>query len=361
MTGLLTYSGLTTKVKAMEGRLITEDGFREMASLEKVSDTLEYLKSVSSYQEIFAGTDASLHRGEIEQLLILSKYRDFTKLYRFSRISQRKFLDLYFLHYEIAVLKRCLRSILNHQKVDLDLSLFQDFFEKHSKLNLKTLAAAETLPDFISALNGSCFYDLLNRLADNPDVSLPDYEWNMDLLYFKTMWKALKKQLSKQEEKILIQCFGARLDLLNIQWIYRSIKYYRLPSTDIYALLIPIHYRLKPDEIKKMADAASPEEFLTALRSTFYGSLSPKDLGTVPNLDRLYENVLNRAHRITRQKDPYSIASLNSYLYFKELEIQKIITVIEGVRYGMGADTICSLIMGDQSAASPLTANKTRR
>ena len=33
----------------------------------------------------------------------------------------------------------------------------------------------------------------------------------------------------------------------------------------------------------------------------------------------------------------HSIAILNSYLYFKEREIQRIITTIEKIRYGLGA------------------------
>lgn len=345
MTGLLAYSGITTKVKAMESRLISDEKLQEMASLETVPEALDYLRHQPSYEEIFEGMDENmLHRGTIEQRLILSKYRDFSKLYRFSKISQRKFLDLYFLHYEIAILKRCLRCILGHQKIDLDLSLFQDFFEKHSKLDLISLASSETIQDLVSNLEGSVFYELLADLSDTPGVTLFDYELKMDLLYFKTMWKAHGK-LSRQEETIITQCFGSRLDMLNIQWIYRSKKYYRLSSADIYALLIPIHYRLKQDDVTRLAEAENLDDFFLALQNTYYGSLSLSDLNEKTDLEELYEKVLNRIHRITSQRQPYSIATLNSYLYFKELEIQKIITVIEGIRYGLGADTICSYVI----------------
>ena len=40
-----------------------------------------------------------------------------------------------------------------------------------------------------------------------------------------------------------------------------------------------------------------------------------------------------------------SIAEILTYLYFKEQEVQRIITVIEGIRYGLGADTICSYVI----------------
>ncbi len=306
---------------------------------------MEFLKRQPSYEDIFDGLDETqLHRAAIEQRLTLSKYRDFTKLYRFSRISQRKFLDLYFLHYEIAILKRCLRAVLDHRPIDLDLSAFQEFFEKHSRLDLGKLSSCQTVPELLSCLEGSPFYGLLSSLSEHPEATLFDYELKLDLLYFKTMWKASGK-LTRQETDILKQCFGSKLDMLNIQWIYRSRKYYQLSPAQIYALLIPIHYKLKQANIVEMAEAETMEQFFAALKATYYGGLSLAELEETPDLDGFYEQVLNRIHRLTSRRNPYSIAALNSFLYFKEQDVRKIITVIEGVRYGLDADVIGSYVI----------------
>ena len=65
---LLTYSGITTKVRAMESRLFTEEQFREMAALEDVHSAADYLKQQPAYAGIFSGLDDSmLHRGNIER------------------------------------------------------------------------------------------------------------------------------------------------------------------------------------------------------------------------------------------------------------------------------------------------------
>ena len=63
-----------------------------------------------------------------------------------------------------------------------------------------------------------------------------------------------------------------------------------------------------------------------ALRLLEYRSHSAKEL-----TDKIYE--------LTSRKEPYSAAVLNSYLYFKEREIEQIITTIEKIRYGMTART----------------------
>ena len=70
---LLTYSGITTKVRAMESRLLTERQFQDMAALEDVRSAAEYLRQQPAYAGIFTDLDDSLlHRGYIEQLLTQS-------------------------------------------------------------------------------------------------------------------------------------------------------------------------------------------------------------------------------------------------------------------------------------------------
>lgn len=342
---LLTYSGITTKVRAMESRLLTDGQFQDMAALEDVQSAVDYLRQQPAYAAIFADLDDSmLHRGYIEQLLTQSEYRDFTKLYRFASLSQRRFLDLYFKHYEIEIIKRILRHVMNHQATDLDLSMFQEFFDKHSAIDLVSLTEAESLQDLISRLEGSVYHGLLTRLADREGVSVFDYELQLDLFYFKSIWDVKTKVLTKTEQNILGECFGCRLDLTNIQWIYRSKKYYTLPEADIYALLIPVRYRLKTDQVRQMVEAATLDEFYQALKDTHYGRLPDLNLDEQPDVELLYHQILNRIYNNTSRKNPYSIAVLDSYLYFKELEMNKIITTLEGIRYGLGANDITALV-----------------
>ena len=336
MSGLLAYSGIATKVKSMQSKLLSEDKLREMAALENVPEALEYLKRQPAYEDLFSDVDdQSFHRSAIEQRLLLSKYRDFTKLYRFSRVSQRKFLDLYFLHYEIAILKRCLRCVLDHRNPDLDLSLFQEFFEKHSHLNLMALSSAQTIQDFVSNLGGTVFYDLLADLAETPGTTLFDYELKMDLLYFKTMWKQAS-YLSKKEAEILTQCFGSKLDLLNIQWIYRSKRYYHMTSAQIYALLIPVHHRLKKDVVKALVEAENMSAFSQLLEQTYYAKRY--DSFKVDTLESMYAAIMKHILSSESRQDPYSVATIYSYLYHKEHEVNRLIIALECVRYRISAD-----------------------
>lgn len=173
--GLLAYSGITTKVRAMESRLLKPEQFQQMAELEDVRSAADYLKGQPAYAEVFDGLDDTrLHRGYIEQILTQSEYRDFTKLYRFSSVKQRKFLDLYFKHYEVEVIKKLLRHMLGGQEGQPDLSMFQEFFEKHSSLNLEALCKARNFSEFTEALEGTVYGELLTQMQEKGQTGLFD-------------------------------------------------------------------------------------------------------------------------------------------------------------------------------------------
>ena len=142
MGSLISYSGISTKVKAMERFRIRPEQFEAMADLGSVPEAVQFLRSNPSYEKAFSkASEDELHRGKIEQLLNLSKYHDFAKLYRFANVGQRRFLDLYFMHYEIDILKTCLRNAAGNRESAQDLSGFKEFFDKHSDMDLVQLVS----------------------------------------------------------------------------------------------------------------------------------------------------------------------------------------------------------------------------
>ena len=94
MGNLLAYSGIVTKVRAMQAKLLTDEDFQNIAAFHTVTEVAAYLKEHPGYRNVLADMDENrLHRGEIEKLLVQSLYSDYTRLYRFSGMDQKKFLD----------------------------------------------------------------------------------------------------------------------------------------------------------------------------------------------------------------------------------------------------------------------------
>ena len=161
MGSLLSYSGLSTKIRAMQSKLIQERQYQEISQLESVTQVVAYLKKQPGFADFWADLDEnSLHRGDIEKLLVHTIHQNFAKLYRFANPQQRTFMALYFKRYELSVMKDCLRKVFDKGHADLDLSLFKDFFNRHSKLDIEKLAGSSTVEEFINNLQGSEYYAL---------------------------------------------------------------------------------------------------------------------------------------------------------------------------------------------------------
>jgi len=346
MGNLYSYSAITTKIRSMQGHLISPSAFREMAALGSVTEFASYLKRYPSYAHMFESKDPeNLHRSDIEKLLLREKYSDFAKIYRFANQRQRKYMRLYFLSYELGILKRCIRRCINGKKPDVDFSENADFFRKHGKLDLIRLMQIDNMPSLIEALKGSIWYDPLFEISKQDSAMLFDYTDRLDLFYFKTIWTEKDHLLNKTENRLITTCFGAQLDLLNLQWIYRSKKYYHLPDTEIYNLLIPEYYQLKPGEIKALVEAKDDEGFRNCLKETRYGKIKDRLSPAPMSLEQLYFLVLEHIYESTAKKDPYSFAIVNSYLHRKDTEIHKIITVMESIRYHLPPDIIITGIL----------------
>lgn len=332
MGGLLAYSGLTTKIRAMQSRLITNEQYNSIVQLSTVTDVVEYLRRIPSYDDVLADlTEEELHRGKIERQLRRSIYRDFTKIYQFSNGKQRKFLDLYFRRYEITFIKNCLNRIMDYGSARLAMTGFEEFFRKHSKLDLEKLMNSSTLDEFVANLKGSDFYTPLIRLQNVENPTLFDYEMAIDLYYFNQIWKQKDKFFRKKDLEEMTLAYGSKFDIINTQWIYRCKKYYHMDSTDIYALLIPVYYRLKPETITRLVEAESLEQFDAVMAQTYYGK--HYDNFSTAELDNLYVYVMKHILAAESRRNPYSIATLYCYLYFKDHEVQRLTIALECVRY----------------------------
>ena len=96
---------------------------------------------------------------------------------------------------------------------------------------------------------------------DSQNVTLYDYDLTLNLYYFTSIWKEQKKVLKKDELELFMRDCGSKIDMLNMQWIYRAKKYYNMKPADIYLLLIPIHYKLSTEMVKEMVEAPGLTEF----------------------------------------------------------------------------------------------------
>lgn len=339
---LIAYSGITTKIRAMKKNLISPEQYNEIANITSVADLISYLQKFTAYEDVLANLDASsAHRGEVESRMTFSTYYDFSKIYHFANNFTKRYLEFYFMKYEIAILKALMRNIMDSRNETIPI-LVDKHFRRHSKLNMDKLSASTTVDEFVSSLSGSVYEKPMKKVMALENPVLFDYELAFDLFFFNYVWNHQDLFVPKGEQKYFVNSFGSQADLLNLMWIFRCKNYYNVSNAQIYSFLIPIYYNLDKSDIKAFVEITDNDTFFSLLNSSFYGRIY--GFNNIDDLETQFGSILNTIYMNDFNESPYSLACINAYLHLKNLEVAKVVTALECIRYGYKPDAITHYI-----------------
>ena len=334
MGNVMTYSGITVKIRAMQAKLLKDGDYEQIASMRSVPEVTEFLKEKPAYEKYLEEMDSTLyHRGNVEKILYQSLFDDYSRIFRFGGPQQKQFLKTYWKRYEVDVINYCLRIVFNHYQIPFDLDYKKEYFDRYSQISIDALVTSKNVEQLVDNLAGTEYYEPLKKIREMETATLFDYDMALELYYFTTLWKRQKRLLKGKELKLYARDCGTKIDLLNLQWVYRAKKYYHMLPPDIYSLTIPIHYRLSVKEYKTLVETPSLEEFLRQAENTWYAR--KYDFGDGRTMEQTYKDCLRHLYLADRLKNPYSVASIYTYLYLKEEEIDKLTTALECIRYGL--------------------------
>ena len=106
-----------------------------------------------------------------------------------------------------------------------------------------------------------------------------------------------------------------------------------MTAADIYALLIPVNYKLHKKDIAALVESETMTAFESLLDRTYYGRRYEK-LNS-HTLEEMYSSIMKHVLSGESKADPYSVSTIYCYLYHKEHEIDRLTTVLECIRYSI--------------------------
>ncbi len=343
MLNLFKYSGLTTKIKAMQSHMFTLEDYKKMSNMNNLKELVMYLKDCKAYKSILSDVNENnIHRLEIEKKLMFSMYKDYENIYKFVNGKERHFLDSYFIYFEIEIIKVLLKMFLSSKPIEYNLMEFEKFFMKHSRIDIKKLSKAETINEFIDIMKDTDYYNILSLLNNGEDITLFDIEMRLDRYYFLQTWKLINKHLNKKDKKFISIELGTNIDLLNILWIYRAKNYYFVDKSIIYSYIIPVRHKLKKSQIKEMVEANNNIEFEEAIKKTYYSKIF--DALKEEKGEKILFYTMSKVFNASKLKNPVSLVSVAYFMYFKQVEISNITRIIECIRYSLKPEEITKYI-----------------
>lgn len=344
MQEIYKYGDLSTKIRVMKGRMLTINDYKSMMLKRSVKEVALYLKNNTYYKKDLVELDENdVHRGRLEVLLYRSVVRDALKIAKHLNGNEKKIYRYIYRKLEVEDIKKMLRTLqMGRELSSLDRATL--FVSRYSNIDFNVSLAATTIPELVRSLETSNFYRILNPLVDR-DGNIDNFtaEMVLDDYYYQKSIKQIRKMASGKDKELLEEMFGLEIDFKNIFWILRAKKFYNLSREMIHRYIIPYFYKVRMDIIDQMIDATDIERLYKLIDKTYYAKI----------IDFRQEKVeyqfLRHMHKIQQRSmrnEAYSIAPIIGYMYLKELEVQNITNIVEGIRYDLDQGSINSYLAG---------------
>ncbi|MCL2664091.1 MAG: V-type ATPase subunit [Defluviitaleaceae bacterium] len=336
----MNFYAVNAKIFAMRSKLLKRKDYEYLCSLKTVDEVGVFIAEQPFYSFLMpAAENGGTHRGALEQMLapvIYYAYENigcffYEKKYRF-------FMDRLFERHPHTFIKLLMCGIRdkNPHTAVFELSAF---INKYIRTDAHKLASADNLETFVDSLKKAPFYPMITA-AYEENKSIFAIETQLDLYYYLRL-KKFAGSLGKKSKAAMDKLTGEEIDIRNIIWMYRLKFFFGINDARIYTYLIPIHYRLKPSDIRQLAECAHEDLFTEKIQSTAYKNI----FGDFTKPERKFDLHMQKLLAQTAGKCRDTPACAVSFLFDLEIEIKNLTTVIEGVRYGLAAGSILSQLI----------------
>lgn len=319
MNKLSRFDAINSKISSMHKNMLSEMDYITLVKKESVPEILTELVNMGFSENII---NPSMNQIEAERALGAFRYAEIEKLLHYLDGDYKNFLNRFLSLKDILEVKRILRY--------LDLGLSDDTISNEVKEKY-SINESTTISSFVDSLKPTAFYRVLQSYKDEKS-SLFYMEMNLDKLYYSEIISAAEK-LSKEDREIVKRVIGKKIDLLNITWIYRGIKYYSLLAEELINFCIFGGEDLNFSKLKVLSYSESTEDFVEMVMKTKYAFVFDGE-----NVDLYMDRRINRyLYYVARAEYNKSlgIGKILGFLFLLDYEVKDLSAIIEASRFNM--------------------------
>lgn len=339
------YNATVAKIRAMYGKRLMPQDYTELAARQSVADIADYLKKNTHFADVLAPVDTNtVHRGMLEDLLRRHIFEMYRKITRFEHISGQEFYNYKIIAAEIDVILNCIRHInAKSEKQITDLPIYIQDMVSFDLIEIAKIRSFEELMEFIAK---TPYDDVLREIRpdENGKVDYTECEVRLRTYYLARVEKTVSAWGGETAKK-LNSMILTDVDLINVINSYRMTAYFGESAEEIERNMLPFYGRLSKAKQQEIYDAPDSEEFIKRFSKTYYGR-QLADLGADMNdLEYCMSMLRFRYAKLALKSSCSAPVSVYSFMYLMEVELQNLISIIEGVRYGISAKKIESLLL----------------
>ncbi|WP_313346214.1 V-type ATPase subunit [Sedimentibacter sp.] len=326
----MAYYALETKIATKKGHILNNKDWKKYIESDSVEKLAELLKNNPEIGKVFKDiNNTESERVNLETALSSLRKFEIENLLHYLSGDYKEFLKTFLIEEDIKDLSLVLRKLSRGESSE---GIKERFI--HSKmftcLNFEEILTAKNIEQLIKKLKGSIFYNGIKNISNN-DVLNREFHFEMKLylVLYKSLLERAEK-LDRNDSKTAKDIIGLRIDLLNIQWIYRAIKYYNISSQEIYFYSLEGGNILDNDKIKNLCYSKSFDEFKLLVKDYFkydlFKDLQDTDIDINVVVDAYMFNYI-------KNKNYKNIGLIISFIYLLDSVINDLTSITEGVQY----------------------------
>lgn len=337
-------NAITAKARAIYGKRLTNLNYTELLRLNAVSDVCSYLKSHTSYSKYLGGiNEASIHRGQLEDILNRTKIDKYEKLLHFDFTSTKGFYHYVVANIEVSVVLKALMYI----NADMDgeiISKIPVFMQDYTAIDFKAIANVKNYDDILNALRNTPYAVVLKPYkADNGRVNFKDCERALKIYYYKKILENIDKQYKGKTRKELREIVLIEIELLNLSLMYRLRRYFDKDPAEIKNVLLPFYYKLNPRTVDNLLNSQKKDEYVSRMKLSAYAAkMKNVEFNYIEDYTKRLRYIINRKMMRFSTNAPISFYAL---MTLTQIEIENLIIIIEGIRYNTSSQVHNLLIL----------------
>ncbi|HHV31995.1 MAG TPA: V-type ATPase subunit [Clostridiales bacterium] len=344
MLATLASNAILSKARAMYGRRLTEQDYKELLNCQNVSEVAFYLKNQTHYKQVLAGiNENAVHRGQLEAKLKQKQFEDYDSLCRYEITVGERFAKYLLVHSEIEQILHVL-ILLDAGKPEEYLFELPMYLSRHASMDMDRLSKIRSYDDLLLVLDRTPYREILEPFKPVKDVPI-NFTGIENALYgylYRNLYEVIDHYTKGEARKELHEIFDSYLDLDNYSRIVRMKVSYQCGADFIQSSLLPFG-SLDPATIKQMVDAETEQQISEIMHRTKIGRRA-LDI-PYSYVDEIPKRMLYKICRHNIYFSTHPAVVMMSYLFLVQCERTDIITIVEGVRYKLPPDEILKLLI----------------
>ncbi|WP_315115135.1 V-type ATPase subunit [uncultured Clostridium sp.] len=344
MGSITRYAAINSKLKAMERRFLTKEQYKKIIKSANYEETISYIKDETLYGKIINSYNLEKVDEENIQYILTKDYiKNFHSISSFFNGEYKKLFNIIFMKFQFEDLILILRGKYTGRKYTDENSLIT-YDSPLNKMNFEKIISSKDINEAISMLKDNRCYKYLHGGLDPLDEEfLFRLEVSLDYIYYVELMKALDN-VDKEDKAIINKIIGSYIDLLNIQFIYRAKKYYKLSSEEILNHTIPNGFNININKLKRLCYHKNLEELQDILSDTKYKDLFKYGVEEDYLTEKYISSYIKKMLLKYKKEHKNNIGTVIAYLELSLFEIKDIISLLEAKRYCIKDEELLSYI-----------------